>query len=76
MVACLTDIEYGIEIGCLSRRRQHGAYASFQFGYLGCYGIVCGVLQSGIEISRVFQVEQTSHLFAVIVFKSSTLINR
>ena len=49
MVSGLADVEYGIEIGCLSGRCQHGAYATFQSGDLGCDSIVCRVLQAGID---------------------------
>ena len=76
VVACLADVEDRIEVGSLSRRSKHSAYTTFQRSNLGCYGIVGRVLQASIEITGVFEVEQTSHLFAGIIFESGTLINR
>ena len=75
VVACLADVEDGIEIRCLSAGCQHGGYASFKGGYLGGNGIVRGVLQAGVEITAVLKVEQACHLFAGVVFESRTLIN-
>ena len=75
MVACLADVEDSIEIRCLSARCQHGGYTAFEGGYLGCNGIVRRILQTGVEVTAVFEVEQTRHLLAGIVFESCTLIN-
>ena len=75
MVASLTDIEYGIEIGCLSGGSQHGAYAAFQCGDLGCNSIVCRVLQAGVEISAFFEVEKSGHLFAGVILECRALID-
>ena len=75
MIACLADVEDGIEIRCLSARCQHGGYTAFEGGYLGGNGIVRRILQTGVEVTAVFEVEQTRHLLAGIVFESCTLIN-
>ena len=75
MIAGLADVEYGIEIGCLSGRCQHGAYATFQNGDLGCDSIVCRVLQAGIEISALFQVEEFGHLFTGVILECRALID-
>ena len=75
VVACLAEVEQGIVVGSLSTRCEHGGYASFQCGYLGSHGIVRGILQAGIEIAAVFQVEEAGHLFAGFVFECGALID-
>ena len=57
MTARLTDVEECEEIGCLSRRSQHGSSSSFQLGNLSRHIIVGRILQSGIEISVCFQIK-------------------
>ena len=74
MVASLADIENGIEIGCLTRRCEHRCHAAFECGNLCCHCIVGGVLQTGVEISRLFEVEQAAHLLATLIFECSALI--
>ena len=75
MVAGLADVEDGIIVGSLSAGRQHSGYTTFEGGNLGCYGIVGGVLQAGIEISAVFQVEEAGHLFTCLIFEGCTLVD-
>ena len=75
MVAGFTDVEHCIEVGSLTGRSQHGTYSSFEGCNLGCYGIIGRILQAGIEIAAVFQIEQAGHLFAGVIFKGCTLIN-
>ena len=75
VIACLADIEYGIEIGSLPAGSQHGSHTSFKGGNLGSYGIVRRILQAGIEVTALFKIEQTGHLLTGFVFKSSTLID-
>ena len=75
MVASLADIEDSVEVGCLSAAGQHGAHAAFQCSNLLSNRIVGGIGQTGIEVTAVFQVEQTGHLLAGIVFECCTLID-
>ena len=75
MVARLADVEHGIEVGSLARRGQHGAHTAFQLGDFAGHGVVRGVLQAGIEIARVFQVEEPGHLVAVVVFECCALVD-
>ncbi len=76
MVASLTDIENRIIIGCLSRRSKHCRHSPLQLANLFCYRVIGGILQTGIKISAVFQIKQSSHLVTGIIFKSRALINR
>ena len=76
VVACLTDIENGIEVGSLAGRGQHSTHTAFQCCDFCGDGIIGGVLQACIEISRIFQIEQTRHLFAGVILECGTLINR
>ena len=50
-------------------------YTAFEGGYFGGNGIVRRILQTGVKVTAVFEVEQTRHLLAGIVFESCTLIN-
>ena len=75
MVTSLADVEYGVEIGRLAAAGQHGPYTTFQGCNLGCHGIVGGVLQTGIEIAVILQVEEAGHLFAGFIFKGCALVN-
>ena len=75
MVAGLADIEHGVETGGLSAGGEHGGYTAFELSNLGGYGIVGGVLQTGVEIPAVLEVEQTRHLFAVVVFEGGALVD-
>lgn len=75
VVAGFTDVVDGIEVGCLSRGGQHGAHAAFECGNLGCHGVVGRVLQTGIEIAVLFQVEEACHLFAAAIFEGGALVD-
>ena len=75
MVATLTDVEHGVEVGRLSRRGEHACHATLEGCNLGRYGIVRGVLQAGIEIAAVLKVEEAGHLLAVVVLECGALIN-
>ena len=69
VVASLTDIEHCIEVGSLTRRSEHTAHATLKgIDFLG-YSIVGRIGKTGIEIAVVLKVEQTSHLFAGVVFE-------
>ncbi len=75
MVTCLADIEDSVEVGSLTAGSQHGGHTTFKGGNLGCNGVIRRVLQAGIEVTAVFQIEKTCHLLAGVVFESCTLIN-
>ncbi len=69
-------VENGIEVGSLAGRGQHSTHTTFQCCDFCGDGIIGGVLQACIEISRIFQIEQTRHLFAGVILECGTLINR
>lgn len=73
MVAGGAEVEYGIEVGCLSGGGQDGCDTPFEFGYLGGYGVVCRVCESGIEIAAFLKVEEAGHLFGCGVFEGGAL---
>src|SRR5574344_668889 len=76
MVASLADVEYGIEIGCLSAGGEHSGNTSLKGRYLVGNTVVGRILQPGVEITRVFQIEQTGHLLTVVIFECGRLIDR
>ena len=69
MVASLTDIEDGIEIGSLTAGGKHGPYSTLEGGNLCSHSIVGGVLQAGVKVTFLLEIEQLSHLVGVIVLK-------
>ena len=73
MVACLADVEHGIEVGGLSAAGQHGPHAPFELRNLLGHHVVGGVLQSGVEIAFLLEVEEHGHLLRVIIFECSAL---
>ena len=75
MISCLADIENGIKVGCLTAGCKHSSYTTFKGGNLGGNRVIGRVLQAGIKITTVFQIEQAGHLLAGIVFESCTLID-
>ena len=75
VVASLTDVEDGVEVGSLSAGGEHSAHATFKCRNLTCHGIVGGVLQTGVEIAFLLQVEEHGHLLRIIIFERRTLNN-
>ena len=75
MVSCLADIENGIEVGCLTAGSQHSGYTTFEGGNLSGNSVVRRVLQAGVEVTAVFQIEEACHLLAGIIFESGTLVD-
>ena len=73
VITCLTDIEYCIEIGCLTAACEHCPYSSFERSYLLCYSIVGRILQTGIEIALLLQIEEVCHFLCVVILESCTL---
>ena len=76
VVAGLTDVEDGVEVGGLTRGGQHSPHTAFQCGNLRCYRIVRRVLQAGIEIALLFEVKQLRHLVRVVVLEGCRLDDR
>ena len=75
VVAGLTNIEHGIEVGSLSARREHGPHPTFERSNLSGHGIVGGILQTRIEIALLFQIEKVGHLFCIIILERGALHN-
>ena len=67
VVACLTDIEHSIEIGCLTRTGEHSPYSTLEGADFLGYGIIGRISKTGIEISFILQVEETRHLVAGLI---------
>ena len=65
----LADIEQREEVRRLPGGGQHRRRAAFQRRDLCRHIVVGGILQSCIEISGSFQVEQFSHILAGIIFE-------
>ena len=65
-----------IEVGSLSRRGKDSGNTTLQICNFCCYSIICGVLQTGIEVSFCLKIEELSHFISSIIFISGTLINR
>ena len=75
MVSCAGDVQAGEQVGGLAGGGEDGAHAAFQSTDLCCHGVNRGVLQAGIEVPGLFQVEQAAHLVRGFIFKGSALDN-
>ena len=73
VVAGLADVEHCVEVGCLAAGGEHASHTAFQRGYLGCHGIVGGILQPCIEIAVFLQVEELGHLVGVVILEGGAL---
>ena len=73
MVACLADVEHGVEVGGLSAAGQHGPHAPFELRNLLGHHIVGGVLQARVEIAFLLEVEEHGHLLRVVIFERGAL---
>ena len=73
MVARADDIEHGEEDGGLPGGCQHGGCAALKRGDTRRDGVVCRVLQAGIEIAAGLQIEQPAHFGAALVFERGAL---
>jgi hypothetical protein len=74
MVPAAADVKKSIKIRRLAAAGQHGRRASLQLCNLGRHIVVGG--KTGIKVSVLLQIKQTSHLLTGFIFKSSTLNNR
>ena len=75
MVARAADVEQGVEVGGLSAAGEHGAHTALQGSNLAGHGVVGRVLQTGIEIALLLQVEEVGHFFGVVILESGALID-
>ena len=75
MITCRAKIEHRIEIGGLSRGGEHACYTTFECCDFCSHCIVGRVLQTGVKIAALFEIEQFGHLITGFVFESGTLIN-
>ena len=73
MVPGAGDVKHREEVGGLARGREDGTYAAFKVVDLGCHGVYRGVLQAGIKVAALFQVEEFAHLVRRFIFKGSAL---
>ena len=73
MVTCLTDVEHCIEIGSLPRGGKHSPYSTLECGNLPGHRVIGGVLETGIEIPLLLEVEEQCHLVTVLIFECCTL---
>ena len=76
MISGSCYVEHCKEIGCLSRGCQHCRSAPFKSAYLRCHHVICGILQSCVEITICLQVKELSHMLTCCIFKSGALNNR
>ena len=74
VVARLANVEHGVEVGRLPAGGEHPSHAAFECRYLGRHRIAGGVLQPGVEVAFVFQVEEAGHLLAGVVFECGALV--
>ena len=70
------DVEDGEEVRGLAGARQHGGGAAFELGDFCGHGIVGGVLQAGVEVAGLFQVEELAHVLGSVVLPGGGLVDR
>ena len=58
------------------KREVERCHAALQIADFLCYDVVRRVLQTGIEISLLLQIEQFSHFLAGCIFECCALVNR
>ena len=75
MVTSLTDIEDGVEVGCLSAGCEHCSYSTLECCYLLCHEVVGRIGQTSVEVAIVLEVEEARHLFACVVLECRALID-
>ena len=76
MSAALADIEDRKKVRRLSRRSQHTRASAFHRSDLGRHMVTGRILQTGIEITRCFQVKQFSHILTGVIFECGGLDDR
>ena len=75
MAARLTDIEHRIIVSGLAGGCEHGRHAALQLADLLRNTVIGGVLEPGVKIAVLLQIEKASHLLGGIVFISGCLID-
>ena len=75
VVASLTDVEDGIEVGSLTRRCKHGSDTTLEGSNLLSHRVVGGVGQTGIEVSFLLQIEEVGHLLRVVILERGALVD-
>ena len=73
MVPGLADVQAGEQVRRLAGRGQDRAHAAFQCGNAGRDGIVGGILETGVEVTAVLQVEEPAHLVGGFIFEGRAL---
>ena len=73
MISSFTDIENCVKISCLSGRSKDCSNTTLQICNFCCYSIICGILQTGIEITLCLQIEKLSHFISSIILVCCTL---
>lgn len=73
VVACLADVEHGVEVGGLAGGGEYASYTALELVNLVGYGVVGGVLEAGVEVARGFEVEEVGHVLGGVVFEGSAL---
>ena len=68
--ASLADVERREKHRRHAARCEHSRHTAFKRSDFRRHGIVGGILQPAVEIARLLQVEQTSHLIRVLILKS------
>ena len=76
MTSIFANVKKCKEVGSLSGRGKDSGNTTLQICNFCCYSIICGVLQTGIEVSFCLKIEELSHFISSIIFISGTLINR
>ena len=70
------DVEDGEEVRRLAGARQHGGGTALEFGDLCGHVVVRWVLQAGVEVTRLLEIEQAAHMLGGVVLPRGGLVDR
>ena len=73
VVSCTGDVQDREQVGRLPGGGEDGSHAALQVIDPGSHGVYGRVLQAGVEVSALFQVEQPAHLVRGLVFEGCAL---
>ena len=73
VIACVCQVEDGKEVSRLTGGGQHTGDAAFERGDFGGDGIACRVLQPGVEIAGLFEIEKRRHFGRAVIFEGCGL---
>ena len=76
MVARIADVEQREEVRRLAGRGQHRGRAALHLADLRRHRIIRRILQAGVEVAGLRQIEQTAHLLAGRVLEGRRLDDR